>query len=296
MGTMMQSAAVLASLLVLAGAPLHGQQAGGSAMATPPEEKAIVVTRSEDQASRQGPAENFTGSVRVDQQFQASASGRALGARLTFEPGARTAWHTHPLGQTLIVTSGVGRVQRWGDPVDEIRPGDLVWIPAGQKHWHGASPTTAMSHIAIVEQLEGKSVDWMEKVTDEQYAAPVRPRPAAAAAPVPAPSGQPTPAQRLIGDFSPKLVQLTDDVLFGDVWARPQLSPRDRSLVTISALIAMNRPDQLRSHLVRARDNGVTEDEIVESITHLAFYAGWPSAITAVTVAKEVFGKKPENR
>jgi 4-carboxymuconolactone decarboxylase len=258
-------------------------------MATPPEEKAIVVTRSEAQASRQGPADTFTGSVRVDQPFQASASGRVLGARVTFEPGARTAWHTHPLGQTLIVTSGVGRVQRWGDTIDEIRPGDLVWIPAGQKHWHGASPTTAMSHIAIVEQLDGKSVDWMEKVTDEQYAAPVRPRPAAAAAP--APSGQPTPAQRLIGDFSPKLVQLTDDVLFGDVWARPQLSPRDRSLVTISALIAMNRPDQLRSHLVRARDNGVTEDEIVESITHLAFYAGWPSAITAVTVAKEVFGK-----
>jgi 4-carboxymuconolactone decarboxylase len=296
MGTMKQSAAVFASLLVLAGAPLHGQQAGGSAMATPPEERAIVVTRSEDQVSRQGPAENFTGSVHVDQQFQASAPGRASGARVTFEPGARTAWHTHPLGQTLIVTSGVGRVQRWGDPVDEIRPGDLVWIPAGQKHWHGASPTTAMSHIAIVEQLEGKSVDWMEKVTDEQYAAPVRPRPAAAAAPVSAPSGQPTPAQRLIGDFSPKLVQLTDDVLFGDVWARPQLSPRDRSLVTISALIAMNRPDQLRSHLVRARDNGVTEDEIVESITHLAFYAGWPSAITAVTVAKEVFGNKSEKK
>jgi 4-carboxymuconolactone decarboxylase len=282
----------LASLFVLAAASLHGEQAGGSAMATPPEEKAIVVTRSADQASRQGPAANFTGSVRVDQQFQASAPGRVFGARVTFEPGARTAWHSHPLGQTLIVTSGVGRVQRWGDPVDEIRTGDLVWIPAGQKHWHGASPTTAMSHIGIVEQLEGKSVDWMEKVTDEQYAAPVRSRPAAAAAPGAAPSGQPTPAQRLIGDFSPKLVQLTDDVLYGDVWARPQLSPRDRSLVTISALVAMNRPDQLRSHLVRARDNGVTENEIAETITHLAFYAGWPSAITAVTVAKEVFAKK----
>ena len=142
------------------------------------EEKAIVVTPREAQPSRQGPAENFTGSVRVDQQFQASAPGRVLGARVTFEPGARTAWHSHPLGQTLIVTSGVGRVQRWGDPVDEIRPGDLVWIPAGQKHWHGASPTTAMTHIAIVETLDGKSSDWMEKVTDEQYGAPVRPRPA----------------------------------------------------------------------------------------------------------------------
>jgi 4-carboxymuconolactone decarboxylase len=152
-----------------------------------------------------------------------------------------------------------------------------------------------MSHIAIVEQLDGKSTEWMERVTDEQYGAAVRPR-AAAPAPVAAPPDQPTPAQRLIGAFSPKLVQLTDDVLYGDVWSRPQLSPRDRSLVTVSALIAMNRPDQLRSHLARARDNGVTEDEIVESITHLAFYAGWPSAITAVTVAKEVFEKKPEKQ
>lgn len=289
---MKQSSLVLVSLAALAAAPLHGQPAGGPAIPTASDERAVVVLRSEAQTSRQGPAENFTGSVRVGQQFQASNPGRASGARVTFEPGARTAWHSHPLGQTLIVTSGVGRVQRWGDPVDEITPGDLVWIPAGQKHWHGASPTIGMTHIAIVEQHDGKSTDWMEKVTDEQYGAPVRPRPAAAAAPDATPAGQPTPAQRLIGDFSPKLVQLTDDVLFGDVWARPQLSPRDRSLVTISALIAMNRPDQLRSHLVRARDNGVTEEQIVESITHLAFYAGWPSAITAVTVAKEVFAKK----
>jgi 4-carboxymuconolactone decarboxylase len=136
----------------------------------------------------------------------------------------------------------------------------------------------------------------MEKVSDEQYKAPVRPQPAAAATPAAPPAGQPTPAQRIMGDLAPKLTQLTDDVLYADVWARPQLSPRDRSLVTISALIAMNRPDQLRSHLARARDNGVTEEEIVESITHLAFYAGWPSAVTAVGVARDVFGKKPEKK
>lgn len=286
---MRTSAAVLASLIASA-APLHGQT--------------IVVTRSEAQTGRQGPAENFTGTVRVDQQFQASAPGRVMGARVTFEPGSRTAWHSHPLGQTLIVTSGVGRVQRWGDPVDAIRPGDLVWIPAGQKHWHGASQTGSMSHIAIVELLDGKSADWMEKVTDEQYGAPLRPQFAAsagavqssaAAGPSAPPAGRPTRAQLITGDFAPKLAQLTDDVLFGDVWARPQLSPRDRSLVTISALIAMNRPDQLRSHLVRARDNGVTEEQVVETITQLAFYAGWPSAITAVTVAKDVFGKKGAN-
>jgi 4-carboxymuconolactone decarboxylase len=296
---MKQSAAVLASLLVLSVAPLRAQQAGGPATARP-DEKAIVVTRSEAQTSRQGPAENFTGSVRVEQTFQASAPGRASGGRVTFEPGARTAWHSHPLGQTLLVTSGVGRVQRWGDAVDEIRSGDVVWIPAGQKHWHGASPTTAMSHVAIAEQLDGKSVEWMEKVSDGQYAAPLRARAvtagaagqASAAAGPSAASGEPTRAQQIMGDFAPKLAQLTDDVLYGDVWARAQLSPRDRSLVTISALIAMNRPDQLRSHLVRARENGVTESEIAETITHLAFYAGWPNAVTAVTLAKDVFGKK----
>jgi 4-carboxymuconolactone decarboxylase len=292
----MKQPAVVLVFLVVSAAPLHGQQAGSSAMATPPEEKAIVVTRSEAQPARQGPAENFTGSVRVDQPFQASAPGRVSGARVTFEPGARTAWHSHPLGQTLIVTSGVGRVQRWGDPVDEIRPGDVVWIPPGQKHWHGASPTTSMTHIAIVERLDGKSVDWLEKVTDEQYGAPVRGRDAAATGRDAARSGQPTRARQLMGDFAPKLAQLTDDVLYGDVWARPQLSPCDRSLATISALIAMNRPDQLRSHLALARDNGVTEEEIAETITHLAFYAGWPSAVTAVTVAKEVFGKKSEGQ
>lgn len=289
---MRQSAAVLAAL-VLSAASLQAQQA-------------IVVAPREGQASRQGPVENFTGSVTVDQQFQAAAPGRVLGARVRFEPGARTAWHSHPLGQTLIVTGGVGRVQRWGDPVEEIRSGDVVWIPAGQKHWHGASATTAMTHVAIVETLDGSSSNWMEKVTDEQYAAPVRLRLAAspaettarvspAAGPM-AVSGEPTRAQQLMGDVAPKLAQLTDDVLFGDVWARTQLSPRDRSLVTISALIAMNRPDQLRSHLALARQNGVTEEEIAEAITHLAFYAGWPNAVTAVGVARDVFGKKPEKQ
>jgi 4-carboxymuconolactone decarboxylase len=132
----------------------------------------------------------------------------------------------------------------------------------------------------------------MEKVSEEEYNMPVRKQASSSVPKAPAQSTQPTPAQRLIGDFSPKLVELTDNVLFGDVWARPQLSPRDRSLVTVSALIAMNRPDQLRSHLARARDNGVTQEELIETITHLAFYAGWPSAMTAITVAKEVFENK----
>ena len=121
--------------------------------------------------SDKGPAESFTGNVRVDPLFQAPAPARALGASVTFEPGARTAWHAHPLGQTLIVTAGRGLVQRWRGPVEEIRPGDVVWIPPGERHWHGATVTTAMTHIAIVEQLDGKTVDWMEKVNDEQYQA-----------------------------------------------------------------------------------------------------------------------------
>src|SRR6266511_4082957 len=121
------------------------------------------------QASTKGPADWFTGTVRIDPLFQANAPARAAGASVTFEPGARTAWHTHPLGQTLIVTSGVGWVQREGGSVEEIRPGDVVWFPPGLKHWHGASPTTAMTHIAIQEALDGKVVDWMEKVSDDQY-------------------------------------------------------------------------------------------------------------------------------
>jgi quercetin dioxygenase-like cupin family protein len=129
------------------------------------------IKRSGSQPSSKGPAEYFTGTVRVDPLFQANDPARARGASVTFEPGARTAWHTHPLGQTLIVTAGCGLVQRRGGPIEEIRPGDVVWIPPGEQHWHGATATTAMTHIAIVEQLDGKTADWMEKVNDEQYPA-----------------------------------------------------------------------------------------------------------------------------
>jgi quercetin dioxygenase-like cupin family protein len=129
----------------------------------------MEIKRVGTQASTKGPADWFTGAVRIDPLFQANAPARASGASVTFEPGARTAWHTHPLGQTLIVTSGVGWVQREGGSIEEIRPGDVVWFPPGLKHWHGASPTTAMTHIAIQETLDGKVVDWMEKVSDQQY-------------------------------------------------------------------------------------------------------------------------------
>ncbi len=127
------------------------------------------IKRSDSQPSAHGPAEWFTGTVRIDPLFQAPVPARVAGASVTFEPGARTAWHTHPLGQTLMVTAGCGLAQRWGGPIEQIRPGDVIWIPPGEKHWHGATATTAMTHIAIQEQLNGKAVDWMEKVSDEEY-------------------------------------------------------------------------------------------------------------------------------
>jgi quercetin dioxygenase-like cupin family protein len=131
----------------------------------------MEIKRSGSQPSGKGPADYFTGTVRIDPLFQAPDPARARGASVTFEPGARTAWHTHPLGQTLIVTSGGGWVQAWGGPVEDIHPGDVVWFPPGEKHWHGGTATTAMTHIAIQEALDGKVVDWMEHVSDEQYLA-----------------------------------------------------------------------------------------------------------------------------
>ena len=129
------------------------------------------IKRSGAQASTKGPSAWFTGAVRIDPLFQAPDPALVQGASVTFEPGARTAWHTHPLGQTLIITAGRGWAQHWAGPVEEVRPGDVVWFPPGEKHWHGATPATAMTHIAIQERLDGKVVDWMEQVSDEQYKA-----------------------------------------------------------------------------------------------------------------------------
>ena len=129
------------------------------------------ITRIGSRPSGKGPADYFTGTVRIDPLFQPTDPARAVGASVTFEPGARTAWHTHPLGQTLIVTAGSGRAQRWDGPIEEIRPGDVIQFAAGEKHWHGASASTAMTHIAIQERLDGKAVDWMEHVSDDRYGA-----------------------------------------------------------------------------------------------------------------------------
>lgn len=134
------------------------------------------IKRSGSQPSTKGNPDWFSGTVRIDPLFQAPSPARVAAAKVTFDPGARTAWHTHPLGQTLIVTDGAGRVQREGSPIEEIRPGDIVWFAPNEKHWHGASPTTPLTHIAVQESLDGKNVAWMEKVTDEQYQGAARAR------------------------------------------------------------------------------------------------------------------------
>jgi 4-carboxymuconolactone decarboxylase len=205
---------------------------------------------------------------------------------VTFEPGARTAWHSHPAGQILIVTAGTGRVQRWGDRIQEISTGDVVRIPAGQKHWHGASPQASMTHIAITEPRDGTSVQWMEKVTDEQFnGAPLGPAPQ----PSKPQLGTTRPSGPVQQRIAPGLAALTDDVLFGDVWRRPDLSPRDRSLVTISVLIATGKSAQLAGHLGRALDNGVQASEASGVLAQLAIYSGWPSAVSALQIYDQVY-------
>jgi multiple sugar transport system permease protein len=160
-------AATVMSLFLLASASASGS--GAPPVASSEDSQTISITRSGSQPSGKGPAEYFTGSVRIDPLFKANDPSRTSVARVTFEPGARTAWHIHPFGQILIVTAGSGWIQQWGGKIEEIREGDVVWIPPGQKHWHGATATTAMTHIAIQGQLDGKTADWMEKVSDDQY-------------------------------------------------------------------------------------------------------------------------------
>jgi quercetin dioxygenase-like cupin family protein len=157
------------SLAALAVAGRADGQGAGRQSSSETRSETMDIKRNGSQPSRKGPAEYFTGAVRIDPLFSAPAPARVGAACVTFEPGARTAWHTHPLGQTLIVLSGLGWVQREGGPVEEVRPGDVVWFPPGLKHWHGASPTTGMTHIAVQESLDGKVVDWLEQVSAEQY-------------------------------------------------------------------------------------------------------------------------------
>ena len=282
--------------LALSGALLATPLPSASRAETPaaPPPPPITIARRGSQAAQSGPTDRFTGSVNVTQLFGAQAPSHVSGGSVTFPPGARSAWHRHPLGQVLIITAGTGWVQSWGGPIQEFHAGDVVRIPPGVKHWHGASPASSVMHIAIQEELDGKNTDWLEKVSDEQYGRgpsvtlePPKPQEPNAM------NKEPSAIKKTFGDFSPKLVQLTDDVLFGDVWERPELSKRDRSLVTVTAHIAGGHTQQLPFHLKRAKENGVTEPELIETITNLAFYCGWPRAMSAITVAKETFRAQP---
>jgi 4-carboxymuconolactone decarboxylase len=241
------------------------------------EGQTMMITRSGSKPAQQGPSTAFTGNVRVTPLFDANDTFHAACASVSFEPGARSAWHTHPRGQLLIVTGGIGRIQKSGGPVEEIRAGDTIWTPPGVKHWHGASPASSMTHLAMQETVDGKAVEWLEKVTDAEYNA-------AASGPA-----LPSDAQKAFGDIAPALAQYTDQVLFGDVWRRAGLTPRDRSLVTVAALVAGYRTNELPFHMKRALDNGVSRDELIELITHLAFYSGWPTANSALPIARRVF-------
>ena len=280
-------------VLVLAASALAGAQS----TATP----TLVIKRAGSRAIDRAPEANFTGDVRVERLYDAVDPSHASGGFVTFAPGARTAWHSHPGGQILLVTAGTGRVQLWDQAIQEIGPGDVVTIPAGTKHWHGASPRASMTHLGITEQRDGTAVQWMEKVSDEQYNGvlsspqqqPHTPAQAVQAEQTAPASnrqqGTTKPSGELQPLIAPGLATLTDDVLYGDVWTRPELSPRDRSLVTVSVLIATGRTAQLAGHLGRALTNGVKPSEASGVLAHLAIYCGWPSAVSALEVYDQVY-------
>jgi 4-carboxymuconolactone decarboxylase len=273
--------ATITLLALLAAAPVGAQT--------------MTITRQVSRAVRPAPAAHFTGEARVDRLFEGLGPSAVSGGAVTFEPGARTAWHVHPGGQILTVTDGLGLVQEWGGPIEEIRPGDVVHIPAGVKHWHGASPGDAMTHLALMTPRDGTAVEWMEAVTDEQYrgsTARAEDRGTRQAADPDSSQGARRPSGPLQQTLAPGLARLTDDVLYGDVWRRGDLSPRDRSLVTISILIATGKTAQLTGHLTRALANGLLPSEASGVLAQLAIYAGWPNAVSALPIYQEVYAAR----
>src|SRR5437899_2469458 len=304
-------AVTLISLSLFASVASHAQTSAAKA----PTSSLIRIAQSDSLKSNKGSAQYFTGSVQVQQLFPVNDPSRTSGGKVTFEAGARSAWHTHPFGQILIVTEGTGWIQQWGGPIEEIRKGDVIWIPAGVKHWHGATPNTAMTHIAIQEELNGKAVEWMEQVptsnTTSDHSSPERQevKMKLMALMIVALSlisttwaqgqhkqtGRKSEPMQTMNDITmvaPALEKYAQGPLAG-LWKRPGLTPRDRSIVTVAALIARNQTIEMPHYFNLALDNGVKPREISEIITHLAFYSGWENAMSAVAVAKDVFaGRK----
>lgn len=261
------------------------------ALAGPVAAQPLEVSRAESRVSSPAPAQTFTGVARIDRLFERLHGADASGGLVAFEPGARTAWHVHPGGQTLVITAGIGRVQRWGEAVQEVHAGDVVRIPPGQKHWHGAAPRSAMTHLAITEPRDGSVVQWLEQVSEEQYQSSPLPQAVTPPASQAAPAAR-RPSGELQQRLAPGLASLTDDVLYGDVWQRPALSLRDRSLVTIAALIATGRTAQLAGHLTRGLENGLLPRETSGTLAHLAIYSGWPNAVSALSVYEQVYAAR----
>jgi len=239
-----------------------------------------VIYRAGSQNSFEGPAEYFTGHVHVDLLFPANEHALYSGAYVTFQPGARSAWHFHPAGQHIIVTSGAGLTGTRDGKVIEIRAGDAVWCPPGVEHWHGAAPGAAMTHLVITGVREGENVIWKEKVTDEEYGN----------------RADPNTDASLSGDVlervSPALAKYQAEIIETRLAERDALSRRDRSMVTVAAMIARNQTADMSRQLNLALANGVTPAEISETITHLAFYAGWDNAISAAAIAQAVFAEE----
>jgi 4-carboxymuconolactone decarboxylase len=240
----------------------------------------MQIMRSGSQASVQGPSDWFTGSVRIDPLVNAEEPSRVQAGSVSFEPGARSAWHTHPLGQTLIVTFGCGLIQQWGKPVEIIRAGDVIWTPPGTKHWHGATSQTGMTHIAITEKLNGKNVDWLEQVSEQEYQAGC------------AACREQQHEKNGGGGGTSSVLDKYENSALKDLWKRTELSARDRSLVTLAVLIARNQSTELGHYVDSALDNGVAAAEISECIAHLAFYSGWANAKSAGSVVQSVFTRR----
>jgi len=227
-------------------------------------DNSMTTTQSSSQDSYKGPTEYFTGNVRVDPLFSENNSQPYSGANVTFQPGARTAWHSHPTGQRLIITEGVGWVQEWGKPIEEVREGDVVWFPPGVKHWHGATPTKGMTHMALTGVFDGKNAEWLEKVTDEQY-------------------GVENEKQKVEKQKSKKL---KDEAL--------ALDARQQNIITIAAFTANGDLSQLKPELNEGLDAGLTVNEIKEVLVQMYAYAGFPRSLNGINTLMEVIEEREE--